>query len=221
MATQLMLSVYDGQDQSELSQVVKQVSEICFQRLDQLECSRLDLIFVGQDDSMINFNLDCLKREINRTSQATLSSQPPPDLQIRDLNSHFLFIKLLISISFDYQVMIDWLISNETNFLLYLVKYLKFLLGHLQQTSADNKSELIDLSGLDVFYFDHFAKFLSRANGVSSASASGQLENRFYLKRSFECLAELTGKMKSLKSVFPYNCEPLLKLLRNLLTFNT
>lgn len=39
---------------------------------------------------------------------------------------HFLFVSLLQNLGFDSSVLLDWLTSNETQFLLYFLKYLKY-----------------------------------------------------------------------------------------------
>ncbi len=41
-------------------------------------------------------------------------------------------MKLMASISFDYEIILNWLIENQTNFLVYFLKYLKYLLNDLK-----------------------------------------------------------------------------------------
>jgi len=40
---------------------------------------------------------------------------------------HHLFVELLQQVAFDSSVLLDWLTSNETQFLFYLLNYLKYL----------------------------------------------------------------------------------------------
>ena len=49
---------------------------------------------------------------------------------------HLLFVKLLQNLSFDSSVLLDWLTSNETQFLLYFLKYLKYAARTYKDLSA-------------------------------------------------------------------------------------
>ena len=100
------------------------------------ESFKLNLIYVGQDDDkMIDFNLDFLNYQL----KVEKLSGPTKNLFEFDFNYNILFTKLAASVSFDYQVFIDWLISNETNFLTYLVKYLKCLLNEFETRNCRDR----------------------------------------------------------------------------------
>ena len=43
------------------------------------------------------------------------------------MSPHHLFVELLQKVAFDSSVLLDWLTSNETQFLSYYLKYLKYL----------------------------------------------------------------------------------------------
>lgn len=153
---------------------------------------RLDLIYCAHDDdTLIDLNLMCLKSNSN--------------LFEFYLNRHVLFVKLLKSVSFDYEVLIDWLISNETNFLLYFLRYLKFLFADLNQHGKTGLSDLFSAKNQQKMrYFNCIVKS-PRENAIES-----------YLEETLELLRKLNVKIRLLKRSFPYNCEPLIKLLEKI-----
>jgi hypothetical protein len=177
------------------------------------ESFKLNLIYIGQDDDkMIDFNLDFLNYQLKVEKLSGLTK----NLFEFDLNYNILFTKLAASVSFDYQVFIDWLISNETNFLTYLVKYLKFLLNELNLYKLEKINKLY--SSLNDAKFKEFIAVVNdgkRKNGDGDVS----LDGRGYLKETFDLLVSLNRKIKTMKSVFPYNCEPLIKLLDKIVLF--
>ena len=163
--------------------------------------SKLDILFINLDDDLIiEFNLNCLQNQLKHGEQSIFEF---------DLNSHVLFVKLMASVSFDYQVLIDWLISNETKFLAYLVRYLKHLTCELQTFKLVNLNRL--------FGALNASKFV-RFNQVLSKNIDQSEKNLLY--ESFQLLSRLNKKIKKLKRNFPYNCEPLIKILDKLLDLN-
>jgi hypothetical protein len=43
------------------------------------------------------------------------------------LNPHVMFHELLTVVDFDHNVLLDFLVSNETDFLLYLLQYVRYV----------------------------------------------------------------------------------------------
>jgi len=159
-----------------------------------------DHIFtVLDDDLLIEFNMTCLcnQRDPEKASFSFFDF---------DLNSHVLFVKLLASVSFDYQILLDWLISNEITFLEYFISYLKCLNHELSTCGTVNLQRTFN-SELNKKKFKKFNKSLG------NDSVGGQSVGWFYLNSALKCLTDLNNKIKKVKRSFPYDCEPLIKLL--------
>ncbi|XP_030045602.1 protein Lines homolog 1 [Microcaecilia unicolor] len=103
-------------------------------------CEWISLIFIEQDDDMLEAvkTLLALYLECER-----FCDKPPPVMHLGEddtsaaavthesgYNPHCLFLFFLSSIMFDSTVLLDFLISSETCFLEYFVRYLKLLKGH-------------------------------------------------------------------------------------------
>lgn len=156
---------------------------------------RLDLVFNGKDDDLvINFLNFCLKKE-------TESLKLFEELFDFDLNNHILFLKLCSSIHFDYQIFLDWLINNETNFLEYFLKYLKSLNSKL--TQSDNFIQIIK---------EKEKRNESRLENFKKLTKIDKKE-KLDFDKIFELLKIIENKIRQLKRSFPYNCEPLLRRL--------
>ena len=54
-------------------------------------------------------------------------------------------------ISFDYEVIINWLIENQTNFLIYIVKYLKYLNNETDQFKFLNIQKIFSIQNENKF----------------------------------------------------------------------
>ncbi len=54
-------------------------------------------------------------------------------------------------ISFDYEVIINWLIENQTNFLTYIVKYLKYLNNETDQFKFLNIQKIFSIQNENKF----------------------------------------------------------------------
>ncbi|XP_035273713.1 protein Lines homolog 1 isoform X3 [Anguilla anguilla] len=101
-----------------LSQHLPQSRQLCH------SCAWVSLVFGDQDDDMIEAAMTLMllylyQKRVNATSDEDACST--------GYNPHCLFIYLLKSVAFDHSVLLDFLISTETCFLEYFVKYLKFL----------------------------------------------------------------------------------------------
>lgn len=89
--------------------------------------------------------------------------------------------------------MLDWLTSDETKFLQYFVKYLKFL------ASSSND----------------FLKACLEMDDLNKNKDSSYEEFKKYSIQSENCLNDLTQSIKRLEGagLFPYSAKPLLRLL--------
>ncbi|XP_044518393.1 protein Lines homolog 1 [Gracilinanus agilis] len=98
-------------------------------------CEWLSKIFIEQDDDMLeaaNASLGIyqkLTRTWNEAAKGTTQEKETWDHQTHEngLNPHCIFLFLLKNIDFDATVLLDFLISSETCFLEYFVRYLKLL----------------------------------------------------------------------------------------------
>jgi hypothetical protein len=175
------------------------------------ELFQLDLIYTTQDDdTIIDFNLSCLNYQL-QIEKITFEDEKEEnlinDLFLFDLNVHVLFVKLLASTMFDYRILIDWLISSETNFLVYLMRYLKVLLNEMSLLKRENIKRVFDID-LARVKLKSFNSILD-SNKIKETNLSGKV----YLDKMYALLTELNSKIKQMKRSFPYNCEPLVRLL--------
>eukprot|EP00079_Xenopus_tropicalis_P012397 XP_002939313.2 PREDICTED: protein Lines homolog 1 isoform X1 [Xenopus tropicalis] len=100
-------------------------------------CEWVSLVFIEQDDDMLevaNILLKMYLRCQNFWSQVPVCVNPGNEMGIWDGISHqfgcdpnCIFVLLLNSVAFDTSVLLDFLISSETCFLEYFVRYLKLL----------------------------------------------------------------------------------------------
>ncbi|KAJ8271547.1 hypothetical protein COCON_G00104060 [Conger conger] len=88
-------------------------------------CAWVSLVFGEQDDDMIEAAMTLMLLYLYQKRANAASDE---DACSSGYNPHCLFICLLKSVAFDHSVLLDFLISTETSFLEYFVKYLKFLL---------------------------------------------------------------------------------------------
>uniref|UniRef100_F6UBD0 Protein Lines N-terminal domain-containing protein n=2 Tax=Ciona intestinalis TaxID=7719 RepID=F6UBD0_CIOIN len=142
-----------------------------FPKMSTILSKMLDL-FMEQDDGLMEFLLLHLQTFIKCVQ-----------FKIYLFDPHEAFISLQIKLSFDFSVLLDWLMSNETDFLLYFVKYLKYL-----QTSPERFCDSCKIMG----HVKH------------------QVLNE---------LANLKLRIAKLhmKELFPYNPQPLIKNLENVI----
>lgn len=161
-----------------------------------------DVIYSGvsDDSQQIEFNLTCLECFL-RSGVVSKNNQKQTNsaefLFEFYLNPSLLFWKLTSSIGFDCEMIVEWLITSETKFLVYFLKYLKYLDAAIY---CQNKND---------------------GGGGGGGGLNSNLERVFMFerdKRDFvEFLTRVDAKLNSLKRSFPYNCSPLLKLLGNIL----
>ncbi|XP_018108758.1 protein Lines homolog 1 isoform X2 [Xenopus laevis] len=100
-------------------------------------CEWVSLIFIEQDDDMLevaNILLKLYLRCQTLWSQVPACAYPGGEMEIWDgishrfgCDPHCIFILLLNNVAFDTSVLLDFLISSETCFLEYFVRYLKLL----------------------------------------------------------------------------------------------
>ncbi|XP_056678794.1 protein Lines homolog 1-like [Monodelphis domestica] len=98
-------------------------------------CEWLSKIFIEQDDDMLEAAkaslgiYQKLTRAWNEAAKGTTQEKETWDHQTHEngLNPHCIFLFLLKNIDFDATVLLDFLISSETCFLEYFVRYLKLL----------------------------------------------------------------------------------------------
>ncbi|CAK8676669.1 unnamed protein product [Clavelina lepadiformis] len=79
----------------------------------------LDLLF-EQDDALVEMMLLILLINIHLQRASS-------EFEIFLCHPHHLFVGVLERLCFDTSVLLDWLTSNETKFLLYFLKYLKYI----------------------------------------------------------------------------------------------
>ncbi|XP_078483586.1 uncharacterized protein LOC100181817 [Ciona intestinalis] len=101
-----------------------------FPKMSTILSKMLDL-FMEQDDGLMEFLLLHLQTFIKCVQFEPYLFDP-----------HEAFISLQIKLSFDFSILLDWLMSNETDFLLYFVKYLKYL-----QTSPERFCDSCKIMG--------------------------------------------------------------------------
>ena len=168
-----------------------------------------NFLFQCEDSTIIEYLYECLKLNnnlaiINIASQSVLESR---------LDTNYLFFKLLISIKFDCQVFIEWLISNETNFLEYFLFYLKF--GLKFNENSEKFSLKFDCFLKDLLLFCEFISF-----NIEEPEAKSNTKD-YFINKYIKFLEDMNIKLDRLKNVFPYNCKPLLNLLKaNLSVFS-
>ncbi|XP_069768238.1 protein Lines homolog 1 isoform X2 [Narcine bancroftii] len=101
-----------------------------FQQLSH-RCAWVSFVFMEQDDDLVEVANALLT--IYTYSSGFLDSHPQKKAATSQeacqqcFNPHCIFLQLLQSVAFDHCVLLDFLISTETCFLEYLVKYLRFL----------------------------------------------------------------------------------------------
>lgn len=132
-------------------------------------------IFSNLDDNIIiDLNLECLKRHTSSRKQNFIFSL---------LDVHILFMKHLETITFDHKTILEWLVSNETEFLQYLVRYLR-------------------LVNLELNYY-----------GLKNLQEIYSIQDQNHFLKTYKCLAALRINIIKLRAVFPYNCQPLILIL--------
>lgn len=142
-------------------------------------------LFIEQDDELVDFLL--LQLQLHHSMNQSSTSTELEEVCI--VQPHRLFFDLLQGISYDSSVLLDWLVSNETQFLQYFVKYLK----------------------LAVATWEDFVE-ISMSKSFQTMS-SEQSAHKFDL--TTETLQKLKKSICRLvkADLFPYSPKPLIKLL--------
>lgn len=135
-------------------------------------------LFSEQDDYLIE-SMVCT---LDITVGIVYRNSVYPDL-IPMLNPILSFIEFLVVVSHDSDVLLDYLVSNETCFLLYLLRFLKYVRRN-------------------------WPKFLETCQSTDSGSSRGLDDTMGVLIRLRLQISRLVSK-----SLFPYNISPVLRLL--------
>nr|XP_033776602.1 protein Lines homolog 1 [Geotrypetes seraphini] len=140
---QLQHSVSEAEVKADFQNFMFQLLTFLQSHLQQLRlkhaCEWISLIFIEQDDDMLeavktllSLYLECERFCGKPPPVMHLSEEDNPELAATHesgYNPHCLFLFFLNSIMFDSTVLLDFLISSETCFLEYFVRYLKLLTG--------------------------------------------------------------------------------------------
>ncbi|CAG8698566.1 6387_t:CDS:2, partial [Rhizophagus irregularis] len=145
---------------------------------------RLELTFREFKKKLINFDGESQKRTIKSVMESV-------SLQMNHILNHFtshdFFLRFLISTGFNHSILLDFIISNETNFLEFLLKYCKYL----EQ---------------DISQFFIICKKFDKKNSEMENCAEQVL-------RVFNCLIQSIQSLME-KKLFPYNATSLIKRLK-------
>ncbi|GLV45542.1 lines [Carabus blaptoides fortunei] len=139
-------------------------------------------LFSDQDDYMIE-SMVCT---LDITVGIYYRNSVFPDL-IAMLNPSYTFVEFLKIVTHDSDVLLDYLVSNETCFLLYLLRYLKYIRRN----------------------WSSFVVSCETINGSSVARSTNELDE------TMTVLIRLRHQISRLvnKQLFPYNINPVLRLL--------
>ena len=156
-------------------------------RTNDYPLGHLVTLLSGQDDALISFlimhlNICCTLKNLQMNDET---------LPILFASPNELFIRFASSILFDSSVLLDWLTSNETEFLLFLIKYSKFILK----------------------YPNDFEKTCKTLQGTSDGFQNC-LQGFKSMIESLSCSIE---KLTS-KDLFPYHVSPLMRNIQRVLT---
>jgi hypothetical protein len=136
------------------------------------------------------------------------------------LNPHVMFHELLTVVDFDHNVLLDFLVSNETDFLLYLLQYLKYVstdwqgfktvLAQFDSNEAEQYLEDAKNSDMSEESKRELEEMLSMSKlKINHEHTNMQVE----VKHVIDVLHKLGVAINRLvaKDLFPYNISPLLK----------
>nr|XP_022905079.1 protein lines [Onthophagus taurus] len=136
-------------------------------------------LFSDQDDYMI----EAMVCTLDITIGISYRNAVFPDLVLM-LNPVYSFVKFLNIVGHDSDILLDFLINNETCFLLYLLRFLKYVKRN-------------------------WPKFLSSCSECSSSPRENELDNTMgVLLRLRKQIKRLVDS-----NLFPYNIEPVFRLL--------
>jgi hypothetical protein len=181
-------------DYSESENNLKKLHHAFYSKSEMVDFKLSEIYVMQQDDDLIiDFNLLCLNITLKKAYENFKFLR---NIFETELNSHLLFMRMLdLFIEFKYETVIEWLITNETDFLLYFLRYVKYLWSDLDLNQLEN---------------------VNRA--LSAINAQRPIIKQVTLDMVFNFLQEISTKLGSLKKSFPYNCEPLIKAIDKALT---
>lgn len=237
-------------DENEIGKaIISTISEISNHILLSKDIINLDILldaFIEQDDQLIDLLhfLQIIHQHFNkRLSIFTYFESYFPEFlsYINTLmDPHIIFYNFLKKIHFDYSVLLDFLVSNETNFLLYFLTYLKIcnasfnqMVSSLQMAeSQDHKERAIQLKEVAEKNLQYALKKLNSLEINSDSESSINLLEGYDSMEEYDEFEDhedpfekvmtviiqlrirLTNADK--KKLLPYNSAPLLKHLINL-----
>ncbi|XP_054626647.1 protein Lines homolog 1 isoform X3 [Dunckerocampus dactyliophorus] len=195
-------------------------------------CRLLTLLFSEQDDDMMEAAKALFTIFLQIREDSTLDHSDLGEAACASgCNPHCHFLFVLQSVAFDHRVLLDFLISMETCFLEYLVRYLKYLrtdwrsfTAACQRVAVSPKSDsghvgtspgrsLVDYDPSDESDPDN----IEGSHGWTAPGGKTQSNMAACqtLARAAGCLSKLrllVAKLQT-KKMFPYNAESLIKLL--------
>ncbi|XP_061820602.2 protein Lines homolog 1 [Nerophis lumbriciformis] len=193
-------------------------------------CRLLTRVFSEQDDDMMEAAKALLAIFLQLREDPRLDFGAGDPACTFGCNPHCHFLSVLQSVAFDHRVLLDFLISMETCFLEYLVRYLKYLrtdwqgftaacqrVGVSPVTATESDSGQVSTSsGRSLVDYDTSDE--SEPDNVEGTAAGldcGTTAAGETLARAVGCLTKLRLLVDKLqtKKMFPYNAESLLKLL--------
>uniref|UniRef100_A0A3Q1GV57 Lines homolog 1 n=1 Tax=Acanthochromis polyacanthus TaxID=80966 RepID=A0A3Q1GV57_9TELE len=192
-------------------------------------CCWISLLFGEQDDDMMEAAKAALSIFLNHRLRSGLDDGAAFAAACASgCNPHCHFVLLLQSISFDHSILLDFLISVETCFLEYVLRYLKYLRDNWQSFIAAcggisvsgsltaSSADVVARSALERKPEDSSLPVLQcdQTLCANMAPLSEQVTFETLTKTVF-CLSELRVVVTRLhtKKLFPYNPSSLLKLL--------
>uniref|UniRef100_A0A3P8RK05 Lines homolog 1 n=1 Tax=Amphiprion percula TaxID=161767 RepID=A0A3P8RK05_AMPPE len=204
-------------------------------------CCWISLLFGEQDDDMMEAAKAALSIFLSHRLHSGLDDGAAFAAACASgCNPHCHFVLLLQSVSFDHSILLDFLISVETCFLEYFLRYLKYLRDNwqsfiaacggisvsgcdssLQQVSLAPEVRLVEYDSSDESDPDNTegSDVGPRTSGLSVSIRQTQNELPAVtfetLAKTVFCLSELREVVTRLhtKKLFPYNPSALLKLL--------
>lgn len=243
--------VMNYRDESEIGysiiSVISQVANHILNSRDIINMETLLEIFIEQDDQLIDllYLLQIIHQHFFKGEYILFNYFETFNKEFLSylnslINPHIIFYYFLKKIHFDYSVLLDFLVSNETDFLLYFLTYLKICNTSFHQMVSSLQSIESQIDDERVLHFQEtIDKNLHLAlEKLNSLELNSDSESSFNLIEGYDFIEEdeeiedystplekvmtviiqlrirLTNADK--KKLLPYNSAPLLKHLNNL-----
>lgn len=164
---------------------------------------RMTTLYISSDSELVRllaFSLAITTLSLNRASSTSrflnLLDLVPVKAALASCHPNLLLIHFLSAVGFDSSVLLDFLMSSETQFLSYFLAHLKLMEASWQLFCAHCHS--VETAG--------------------GAASSPEAEEESVLERVMACLIRLRLSLTSLwaKDLFPYNPSPLVRRLERL-----